>query len=56
MPEWLNGKVNTDCIASRDSMIALVDWSGQLYVSNDDGTSWTCVCDAVAGPSGVHIC
>jgi hypothetical protein len=56
MPEWINGKADTNCIATRDSMIALVDWSGHLYVSHDDGTSWSCVCDGLAGPCGVYIC
>ncbi|MGB8541871.1 MAG: hypothetical protein WCD49_09565 [Candidatus Acidiferrales bacterium] len=56
MPEWLNGKADTDCIATRDSMIAVVDWSGHLYVSTDDGASWSCLCDGLAGPSGLHIC
>jgi hypothetical protein len=56
MPEWINGKADTNCIATRDSMIAVVDWSGHLYVSHDDGASWSCVCDCLASPSGVHIC
>jgi hypothetical protein len=56
MPEWIKGKADTNCIASRDSTIAVVDWSGHLYVSHDDGASWSCLCDGLAGPSGVHIC
>ncbi len=56
MPEWINGKADTNCIASRNSTIAVVDWSGHLYVSHDDGASWSCLCDGLAGPSGVHIC
>jgi hypothetical protein len=56
MPEWINGKADTNCMATRDSMIAVVDWSGHLYVSRDDGASWSCLCDGLAGPSGVHIC
>jgi hypothetical protein len=56
MPKWINGKADTDCIATRDSMIAVVDWSGHLYTSHDDGASWSCLCDGLAGPSGVHIC
>jgi hypothetical protein len=56
LPEWINGKADTDCIATRDSTIAVVDWSGHLYVSDDDGVSWSCLCDGLAGPSGVHIC
>ena len=56
MPKWIDGKADTNCIATRDSMIAVVDWSGHLYVSHDDGASWSCLCDGLAGPSGLHIC
>ncbi len=56
MPKWIEGKADTDCIATRDSMIAVVDWSGHLYVSHDDGSSWSCLCDGLTGPSGLHIC
>jgi hypothetical protein len=56
MPQWIDGKADTDCIATRDSMIAVVDWSGHLYVSHDDGASWSCLCDGLTGPSGLHIC
>jgi hypothetical protein len=27
MPKWTDGKVDTDCIATRDSMVAVIDWS-----------------------------
>jgi hypothetical protein len=56
MPKWLNGKADTDCIATRDSMVAVVDWSGHLYVSHDDGASWSYLRDGLTGPSGLHIC
>lgn len=55
MPRWINGKADTDCIATRDSMIAMVDWSGHLYVSHDDGASWSCLRDGLTAPSGLHI-
>jgi len=55
MPKWIHGKADTNCIAARDSMIAVVDWSGHLYVSHDDGAFWSCPCDGLAGPSGVWI-
>ena len=55
MPRWINGKADTDCIATRDSMIAVVDWSGHLYVSHDDGASWSCLRDGLTAPSGLHI-
>ncbi len=56
MPKWIEGKADTNCIATRDSMIAVIDWSGHLYVSHDDGASWSCLCDGLTGPSGLHIC
>lgn len=55
MPAWTAGRADTDCIAARDSMIVVIDGSGQLYVSHDDGASWSSSLDRVAGPSGLHI-
>jgi hypothetical protein len=56
MPRWIDGKADTDCIATRDSMVAVIDWSGRLYISHDDGASWSSPVDGLAGPSGLHIC
>ena len=56
MPRWTDGKADTDCIATRDSTVAVIDWSGRLYVSQDDGASWSCQVDGLAGPSGLYIC
>lgn len=56
MPPWTDGKVDTGCIATRASTVAIIDWSGHLYVSQDDGASWSCPVDGLAGPSGLHIC
>lgn len=56
LPEWTAGKVDTGCIAGRDGTVAMIDWAGHLYVSQDDGASWSCVADGPAGPSGLHIC
>jgi len=55
MPEWTNGKADTDCIATRDSMAAVIDRSGCLYVSHDDGATWSCTLDRLTVPSGLHI-
>jgi len=56
MPKWLDGKADTDCIATRDSMAAVIDRSGSLYVSHDDGATWSSAIDRLAVPSGLYIC
>ena len=56
MPRWTDGKADTGCIATRDTMVAVIDGSGRLYVSPDDGARWMCACDGLTGPSGLHIC
>jgi hypothetical protein len=53
MPKWIDGKADTDCIATRDSMVAVIDRSGRLYVSYDDGASWSYPFDRLPTPSGV---
>jgi hypothetical protein len=56
MPTWIDGIADTDCIATRDSMVAVIDGSGRLYVSHDDGASWSHSFDRLTGPSALHIC
>lgn len=59
MPQWTDGIVDTDCIATRDSMVAVIDRSGRLYISHDDGASWSHPVDPIDGvtvPSGLYIC
>jgi photosystem II stability/assembly factor-like uncharacterized protein len=55
IPKWLDGIVDTDCIATRDSTVALIDNSGSLYVSHDDGVSWSASFDRVPQPSALFI-
>lgn len=55
MPKWLAGIADTDCIATRDSMVALVDGSGALYVSHDDGATWSCAVEHLPYASAMHI-
>ena len=40
LPEWLDGIVDTGCIAARGSTLALADKGGNLYESTDAGRSW----------------
>jgi hypothetical protein len=56
MPRWTDGKVDTGCIATRDAMVAVVDWSGCLYISDDDGASWSACAERFPAPSGLQIC
>ncbi len=56
IPRWIDGKADTDCIATRDSIVALIDAAGNLYVSHDDGASWSQSADALPFPSGLYIC
>jgi hypothetical protein len=54
-PEWTVGRADTDCIATRDSMVAIIDGSGRLYVSEDDGASWSSPVERLPFASGLHI-
>jgi hypothetical protein len=56
MPRWTDGRADTDCIAVRDSMVAVIDGSGRLYVSHDDGAAWSSPVDGLAGASALYIC
>lgn len=56
MPRWTDRHVDTDCIATHDSVIAMADGAGHLYTSYDDGLSWSQPLDGFANPSAVHIC
>lgn len=40
LPEWLDGIVDTGCMASRGSVLAVADQGGNLYESIDAGRSW----------------
>jgi photosystem II stability/assembly factor-like uncharacterized protein len=55
LPEWLEGKVDTACIATRGSTLALVDSGGNLYLSKDDGQTWSRIAHQLPMPSGVLI-
>jgi hypothetical protein len=55
MPRWIDGGADTDCIATRDCVVALIDQSGCLYVSHDDGATWSQPFDRLPVPSALHI-
>ena len=59
MPKWTGGSADTNCIATRDLIVAVIDRSGRLYVSNDDGAFWLSsvdLSDRQIVPSGLYIC
>lgn len=56
MPKWINGVADTNCIVARDSTAAVIDRSGRLYLSHDDGETWSNPVDRLTDPSGLHIC
>jgi hypothetical protein len=56
LPEWLDGIADTDCIAARGEAVAVIDRSGRLYVSEDDGASWSCpIRETLPAPSGLVL-
>jgi hypothetical protein len=55
LPAWIDGIVDTGCIASRASAVALADRKGNLYVSADTGRSWSRQVDGLPPPSSVLI-
>jgi hypothetical protein len=55
LPRWLDGKVDTGCIASLGETIALADAGGHVYVSDDGGTTFSCIAEGLPFPSGVLL-
>ncbi|HEY6331385.1 MAG TPA: hypothetical protein VI756_18815 [Blastocatellia bacterium] len=55
LPEWLDGRADTGCIAVNGSAVAIADASGNLYLSPDGGRSWSLVGKGIPSPSGVLI-
>ncbi len=56
LPKWIDGIVDTGCIATNGSTTAFADRGGNLYVSSDFGRSWSCKSTGLPAPSGVLIC
>ncbi len=56
MPVWMEGIVDTGCIAANGSSIAVADRAGNLYGSDDFGRAWSCRSTRLPTPSGVLIC
>jgi hypothetical protein len=56
MPAWTEGQVDTGCIATKGSMIAVADRGGNLYVSPESDRAWSCWSKGLPAPSSVLIC
>ena len=55
LPTWTDGIIDTGCIATRGSAVALADRKGNLYVSANTGRSWSRQADGLPTPSSVLI-
>jgi hypothetical protein len=55
LPDRLDGIVDTRCIASNGSRVAVVDRGGNVFASADGGDRWERVGEGVPHPSGVLI-
>lgn len=55
LPDWLNGIVDTACIASEHTDIAMISASGEVYLSTDAGYNWKKKDHLLAGVSSVLI-
>jgi hypothetical protein len=55
IPRWIVGKCDTDCIDVRDSHVALADWAGNVYFSDDLGRTWSCRATGHPAPSALAI-
>ncbi|NNF12064.1 MAG: hypothetical protein HKN72_02505 [Gemmatimonadetes bacterium] len=55
LPDRLAGIVDTRCIASKGSCVAVVDGGGNVYASDDGGRSWTHVGEGIVDPSSALI-
>jgi hypothetical protein len=56
LPTWINGIVDTSCIATNGSTIVVVDRGGTLYLSTDFGLAWSQSSSELPIPSSVLIC
>ena len=56
LPAWFNGIVDTGCIATNGSRVAVVDKAGALYLSTEFGLAWSRNNWELPTPSSVLIC
>ncbi|HEX4005465.1 MAG TPA: hypothetical protein VHX60_04775 [Acidobacteriaceae bacterium] len=56
MPTWTEGMVDTACIATYGSSVAVADKGGNLYGSDDFGRTWSCTRAGLPAPSSILLC
>jgi len=56
VPRWMDGIVDTNGIAARGSWVAIIGRGGCVYLSDDDGETWSRGVEGLPVPSGLHIC
>ena len=55
LPAWLDGIVDTGCIATHGSAVAVADKNGTVYASHDTGRTWSRRADGIPTPNSVAI-
>lgn len=55
LPRWIDGIADTQCVATRDGCIAIVDRAGNVYASADAGRTWTGRASGIASPSSALV-
>jgi hypothetical protein len=55
LPEWTDGIVDTHCIGVSGSRVAFVDRGGNVYISADEGLSWSMGSHGLPSPSSIFL-
>jgi hypothetical protein len=55
LPAWTDGIVDTGCIGTRGTAVALADRKGNVYISADTGGSWSRPASGLPPPSSILI-
>jgi hypothetical protein len=55
LPGWLDGIADTGCMSTNGALGAIADKNGNLYISTDNGQSWSRQAQRLATPSSVLV-